>query len=161
MAPCIDLYMNRRQTRGRLVALSSVGASTVALAVLIAGCGGGGGEEAGTTTRASTMTAMTTTTGTTGDVAAGKGIFASAGCGGCHVFKAAATTGTTGPNLDKHLREHKREEGGALAVHVRESILNPDSEIAKGFKAGVMPSYRTRLSQEQIDDLVAFIVANV
>jgi mono/diheme cytochrome c family protein len=162
MAPFIVRFMNQRQTRSRLVALSFVGASTVALAVLTAGCGGGGGgEEASTTTQASTMTTMTTTTGTTGDVAAGKGIFVSAGCGGCHVFKAAATTGTTGPNLDKHLREHKREEGGALAEHVRESILEPDTEIAEGFKAGVMPSYRTRLSQQQIDDLVAFIVANV
>jgi mono/diheme cytochrome c family protein len=159
MAPFIDRHVNQRQTRSRLVAINFVGASTVALAVLTAGCGGGGGgKEASTTTQASTMT---TTTGTTGDVAAGKGIFVSAGCGGCHVFKAAATTGTTGPNLDKHLREHKREEGGALAEHVRESILNPDAEIAEGFKAGVMPSYRTRLSQKQIDDLVAFIVANV
>ena len=123
--------MNQRQPRSRLVAISFVGASTVALAVLTAGCGGGGSKEASTTTQASTLTTMTTTTGTTGDVAAGKGIFVSAGCGSCHVLRAAATTGTTGPNLDKHLREHKREEGGALAEHVRESILNPEPRSRK------------------------------
>ena len=36
-----------------------------------------------------------------GDVNAGKKVFVSTGCGACHVMKAAGTTGTVGPNLDK------------------------------------------------------------
>ena len=34
------------------------------------------------------------------DVAAGKAIFAANACGGCHILKAAGSTGTIGPNLD-------------------------------------------------------------
>src|SRR5262249_42740684 len=36
-----------------------------------------------------------------GDPAAGKKVFVSTACGACHRFKAAGTTGTLGPNLDK------------------------------------------------------------
>ena len=150
--------MNIAEPKRRVVALIVLGA----FALLTSGCGGGGGgEEANPTTTARTMTTMTTTSETMGNVAAGKSVFASAGCGGCHTFKAASATGTTGPNLDKHLAEHMKEEGGAIDEHVKESILEPDAEIAEGYKAGVMQSYRGKLSQEQINDLVAFIVANV
>ena len=36
-----------------------------------------------------------------GDPAAGKDVFASAGCGSCHTFADAGTSGTVGPNLDQ------------------------------------------------------------
>ena len=36
-----------------------------------------------------------------GDPVAGKAVFASAGCSGCHTLKAANATGTVGPNLDQ------------------------------------------------------------
>jgi len=35
-----------------------------------------------------------------GDPAAGKSIFASSGCGGCHVLADAGASGAVGPNLD-------------------------------------------------------------
>jgi cytochrome c6 len=35
-----------------------------------------------------------------GDATAGKAVFASAGCSGCHTLKAAGATGAVGPNLD-------------------------------------------------------------
>src|SRR5512133_3828361 len=151
--------MKLGKAQRRVAALIFLGA----LALLTVGCGGGegGGEANGTTTAPSTMTTMTTTSKTMGNVAAGKAVFASAGCGGCHTFKAAGATGTTGPDLDEHLSEHKKEEGAAIEEHVRESVLETDAEIAEGYAAGVMPSYRTRLSKKQTDDLVAFIVANV
>ena len=150
--------MNIGKPKRRVVALISLGA----FALLTSGCGGGGREEANATaSMQSTMTTMTTTSKAMGNAAAGKAVFASAGCGGCHTFEAAGATGTTGPNLDKHLAEHMKEEGGAIDEHVRESILEPDAEIAEGFEAGVMPSYRGKLSQQKMNDLVAFIVANV
>jgi mono/diheme cytochrome c family protein len=37
---------------------------------------------------------------TAGDPAAGKEVFASAGCGSCHTLADAGTSGTVGPNLD-------------------------------------------------------------
>ena len=36
-----------------------------------------------------------------GDATAGKQVFASAGCTGCHTLKDAGATGTIGPNLDE------------------------------------------------------------
>jgi mono/diheme cytochrome c family protein len=35
-----------------------------------------------------------------GDATAGKDVYASAGCGGCHVLSDAGSSGTVGPNLD-------------------------------------------------------------
>ena len=60
---------------------------------------------AATTTAPATTTpapaTTTTSTAAQGDPAAGKTVFASSGCGGCHTLKAAGSTGTVGPNLDQ------------------------------------------------------------
>ena len=39
--------------------------------------------------------------GTTGNAAAGKAVFTSAGCAGCHTLAAAGANGQVGPNLDQ------------------------------------------------------------
>jgi mono/diheme cytochrome c family protein len=86
-----------------------------------------------------------------GDAAAGKKVFVSTGCGGCHTFTAAGTTGTVGPDLDKFLQ-------GKSADFVHQSIVDPNAVIAKGYSPGVMPgSYGTQLSAKQLADLVAFL----
>jgi len=86
-----------------------------------------------------------------GDAAAGKQVFVSTGCGGCHAFKAAGTTGAVGPDLDKFLQ-------GKSADFVQQSIVDPDAFVEKGYSAGVMPgSYGTQLSAKQLADLVAFL----
>jgi cytochrome c oxidase subunit 2 len=75
----------------------------------------------------------------------------SAGCGSCHVVAEAGTTGMTGPNLDESLQ-------GKDAEYIRESILNPDAQVAEGFQPGLMPKdYDQRLSDQQLADLVAFL----
>ena len=79
----------------------------VAAALLVAGCGGG--EQVGATpdTVEGTLPESTTSTtdlpalALTGAATAGKAVFASAGCGGCHTLAAAGTSGNVGPNLDK------------------------------------------------------------
>jgi len=93
------------------------------------------------TTTATTSTAPTTTSGaaTQGDPVAGKAVFASAGCGGCHTLKAANASGAVGPNLDSLKPEvdtvvHQVENGG-----------------------GVMPAFKDQLTQKQIDDVAAFV----
>lgn len=93
-----------------------------------------------------------TTPGTAqGDPAAGKALFTSQGCGGCHTFAAAGTNATVGPNLSEVLK-------GKDAAFIRESIVNPNAEIAQGFQQGVMPGdYGQKLSAKQLDDLVAFL----
>jgi cytochrome c oxidase subunit II len=86
-----------------------------------------------------------------GDPAAGKEVFASAGCAGCHTFKAAGSSATIGPDLDTALQ-------GKDAAFVLESIVDPNKEIAPGFQANIMPStFGQSLDDKQLADLVAFL----
>jgi mono/diheme cytochrome c family protein len=88
-----------------------------------------------------------------GNPAAGKTVYADAGCAACHTFEAAGSTGKTGPNLDQSLQ-------GKDEDYVRESIVDPDAEIASGFQPGVMPkNYGQQLDSKQIADLVAFLTS--
>jgi mono/diheme cytochrome c family protein len=84
-----------------------------------------------------------------GDPAAGKALFASNGCGGCHTFEAAGSAGAVGPNLDEVLE-------GKDAEFVHQSIVEPNAEVAEGYNPGVMPSFQ-QLSEDQVNDLVAFL----
>lgn len=76
---------------------------------------------------------------TQGDPVAGKAVFTSAGCSGCHTLKDAGATGNVGPNLDQlkpaeATVQHQVENGG-----------------------GVMPAFKGQLSQKQIDDVAAYV----
>ena len=84
-----------------------------------------------------------------GDPAAGEALFASNGCGGCHTFEAAGSSGAVGPNLDEALE-------GKDAEFVHQSIVEPNAEVAEGYNPGVMPSFQ-QLSEDQVNDLVAFL----
>jgi mono/diheme cytochrome c family protein len=71
---------------------------------------------------------------------AGKSVFQTTGCGGCHVFKAGGGVGTVGPNLDTSKL--------ALAAVTR--------MVSNG--KGAMPAYKDQLSAKQIEDLSSFLV---
>ncbi len=116
-------------------------------------------ETTETETTETETTETETTPGTTtqeeepaGDPAVGESAFASAGCGSCHTFAAAGTTGTVGPNLDESLQ-------GKDAEYVRQAIVEPDAEVAEGYQPGIMPSF-DQLSEEQVNGLVAFLTAS-
>jgi cytochrome c oxidase subunit 1 len=96
----------------------------------------------GTTTV--TVGAPTSGPATTTSVAAaaGKLVFASAGCGGCHTLKAAGATGKVGPNLDQ----------------VKPPLALVVKRVTNG--SGAMPSFKSRLSAKQIQDVAAFVVAS-
>ena len=99
-----------------------------------------------------TETGQTETGGPEGDPAAGKQVFTSAGCTSCHTLSAAGSTAQTGPNLDEVLQ-------GKDAAFIRESIVNPDAEVAEGFSQDLMPeNYGEQLSDEELANLVAFLV---
>jgi mono/diheme cytochrome c family protein len=108
-----------------------------------------------------TTTTSTTTTSTTeppppaaaaGDAAAGKALFAAQGCGGCHAFGPAGSSGTVGPDLDTALQ-------GKDAAFIKESIVDPNKEIASGYQPNIMPgNFEQTLTPKQIDDLVAFLM---
>jgi cytochrome c553 len=77
-----------------------------------------------------------------GDAAAGEAVFASAGCGGCHTLEAAGASGAVGPNLDDSQPE------AALVV---ERVTNG---------SGAMPPFGDQLSEKQIEDVAAYVVAS-
>jgi cytochrome c oxidase subunit 2 len=41
--------------------------------------------------------------------------------------------------------------------YIRESILNPDAKVVRGFPPGIMPTFRKQLNEEQILALIAYI----
>jgi len=76
------------------------------------------------------------------------------GCGACHTFAAAGTGGVTGPDLDEVLP-------GESEAAVREMIVNPNAEIAKGFPPNVMPqNFEQLLSPKELEDLVKYLLEN-
>jgi mono/diheme cytochrome c family protein len=125
------------------------------LAILVAGCGSATVVSPTAETVVGTVSQETTPTETVdtskGDAAAGKEVFMSSGCGGCHTYGPAGTSATIGPDLDTALQ-------GKDDQFVLESIVDPNKEVASGFQPNIMPStFGESLSDEQLADLVAFL----
>jgi cytochrome c oxidase subunit 2 len=92
-----------------------------------------------------------------GGEGAGKAVFANNGCGSCHVFTPAGSTGKIGPDLDK-LPEQAERAGKPLEEFVRESIVDPNVYIEQGFNPNIMPSTYKTMPKQQLDALVEFLV---
>ena len=119
------------------------------VALVAAGCGSEGTTEPRPQTVIGTL--QTETTVTKGDPAAGKAVFDAQGCGSCHTFEPAGSTGNVGPNLSDALK-------GKDAAFIQQSIVDPNAEIASGFQPNIMPqTYGSSLSSKEIADLVAFL----
>jgi mono/diheme cytochrome c family protein len=115
-----------------------------------------------TTSMTTTSAATTTSSSSGGNAAAGKVVFTSASCAGCHTFSAAGASGTVGPNLDNAIAKDAKADGNMnLDAFIKESITNPDAYHAIGFSGGGMqPDGGGSFTPKQLDDLVAFISAN-
>ena len=74
-----------------------------------------------------------------GDPAAGKEVFASAGCGSCHTFADAGAMGNVGPNLD----DSSIDFAGAV------------QQITNG--GGGMPPFSGQLSEDEIANVAAYV----
>jgi cytochrome c oxidase subunit 2 len=91
---------------------------------------------------------------------AGAAVFKNNSCGSCHTLKAAGTTGTVGPDLDK-LAAYAQKAGKPLDAFVRESIVSPSAYVEKGFPDNVMPhTYGSALSKQELDGLVQYLVSS-
>ncbi len=88
---------------------------------------------------ASTEQTTTAAAGSGATIAAGKRIFASAGCVACHTLKAAGASGTVGPNLDQ----------------VKPSYDKVIERVTKGKPP--MPSFRGQLSANEIQAVARFV----
>ena len=75
-----------------------------------------------------------------GDPTAGKAVFLSAGCVGCHTLADANAHGTVGPNLDQ----------------AKPALSKAVMRVTQG--AGAMPSFKGQLTTKQIADVTAYVV---
>ena len=74
-----------------------------------------------------------------GDAEAGREIFASSGCGNCHTFGPAESSGSIGPNLD---------EADVSVEAAAEQIRNGGNG---------MPPYGGQLSEDEVQSVAAFV----
>jgi mono/diheme cytochrome c family protein len=94
-------------------------------------------------------------TGSNTQAEEGAQVFASNGCGSCHTFKAAGSTGTVGPNLNEYLAPDDDKAG------IEEMIDDPNAEIAEGYSANIMPkNYGQVIPQQELEQLVEFLIEN-
>jgi mono/diheme cytochrome c family protein len=122
----------------------------LALAVLAAGCNTSKpGEKTasptptkvvGTVPQTSTASSAVPAQYKNGDATAGRQVFLTAGCTGCHTLKDAGATGNVGPNLD--------QAKPPLSLVVL--------RVTQG--KGQMPSFKGQLSDKKIADVAAYVV---
>jgi len=121
-----------RMRRPKLALLLVAGA----LALVAAGCGG---DDESDTAEPPAATTTENDGSDTGDAANGEQVYASAGCGGCHTFEAAGSTGSVGPNLDD-------------AAPSFDLVV---TQVTNG--GGAMPAFGDELSEQEIRDVAAFV----
>ncbi len=85
--------------------------------------------------------AAASTAASTGDATNGKTVFTANGCGACHTLKDAGAAGMVGPNLD--------EKKPAVDVIV--------DRVTNG--KGAMPAFKGKLTDQQIQDVAAYIAS--
>jgi mono/diheme cytochrome c family protein len=125
--------------------LSIVAIAALALAAVLAGCGAEGVVAPTPVTVVGALPKPTLEPATPafklkGDPTAGKAIFLSAGCTGCHTLADAKATGTVGPNLDQAKPDYR--------------LVTARVTLGKG----QMPSFKGQLSAQQIADVASYVV---
>lgn len=101
----------------------------------------------------------------------GKALFAKAvigsglpGCATCHSLEKGKTL--VGPSMagiataaEKTIKEADYKGTAKTAAdYLRESIVNPDAYVAKGFTKGIMVKDFGKLPEQEIADLVAYLI---
>ncbi len=93
----------------------------------------------------------------------GQRVFVEKACIACHTLSSVpGARGTVGPALDG-VGSRAAERGGATGrnltgeAYLRESILDPNAYVVPGFQP-VMPSFAGQLTDQQLKDLVDFLL---
>lgn len=98
--------------------------------------------------------------GASGAAARGKALFEEKGCSGCHTVDGLHGVGPTLKGIYRHpvrvATGGKERDLIADEPYLRRSILEPGADVVRGFQP-VMPSYQGQLSQEELDQLLAYI----
>ena len=83
-------------------------------------------------------------------VGPGAQVYANNGCGSCHTFAAAESAGQLGPNLDDVIPAMSQAE-------IKESIIDPNAQKAKGYENQVMPDRFDSIPPDQLNQLIEFL----
>jgi cytochrome c oxidase subunit 2 len=86
----------------------------------------------------------------------GAAVFKSNPCGSCHTLKAAGATQKVGPDLD-NLPAYAQKAGKPLPDFIRESLVDPNAYVEKGYPQNVMPPF-DNLPKGQLDALVQYLI---
>ncbi len=122
----------------------------VILVLLLAACGGGGGGAAPAPAAGGA------------NVANGEKLFkqtvigAQAGCITCHSLDGSKLVGPTMKGLAT--RAASEVPGLSAEEYIRQSILEPNAHVVKDYPAGVMQSYKNDLKEQELNDLVAYLL---
>jgi cytochrome c oxidase subunit II len=88
----------------------------------------------------------------------GLAVFQQNGCGGCHTFKLAGSTGNVGPDLDNLAQAAKKANRGSEAQFVQESIVKPQAYLAPGYPDAMPHIFRTQIPPDKLKQLVQYLV---
>jgi len=114
--------------------------------VLVTSCGGkAGDEEQGGTAQEGQKLFEQATLGN------------QAGCATCHSLESGVTI--VGPSLAGiGSQAGERVNGLSAEEYLRQSILEPNAHMVEGFSANIMPNWSDKLTEEQVGNLVAFML---
>lgn len=89
----------------------------------------------------------------------GEKLFALKACASCHSVDSAAVK--VGPSLFQVFgHEVVLEDGTKVTAdenYIRESILQPNAKIVKGFPHGVMPTFQGQINENELNALVEYV----
>ncbi len=86
--------------------------------------------------------------------------FTQNGCGACHTFSAANSTGKIGPDLEE-LKASAAKAGQPLEAFIKQAIVDPNGYVAPGYQPNVMPgTFAQSIPKDKLDELVQYLVTN-
>jgi cytochrome c551/c552 len=88
----------------------------------------------------------------------GLAVFQQNGCGGCHTFKPAGSTGNVGPDLDNLAQAAKKANRGSEAQFVQESIVKPQAYLAPGYPDAMPHIFGTQIPPDKLKQLVQYLL---
>lgn len=87
----------------------------------------------------------------------GRALYGSKACIGCHSLDGSRVVGPSFKGLFGKQESTDKGTHGVDETYLRNSILNPNSEIVTGYPAGVMPPYAGQLTDDEVNALIEFI----
>lgn len=87
----------------------------------------------------------------------GKQIYQAKACMGCHSVDGGPSVGPTWKGLWAKTETTDKGQVKVDEAYIRESILEPNAKIVKGFQGGIMPTYAGQLNDDDIRAVIEFI----